>query len=101
MVNNRNNNLGTVSIVKVRELQRLIDELKNTNVANLTEVLTLTNTKLDALAALFGATFNLNGTLAGESYSAHTHNYTDATITDTADGSGTLTETIKITSAKS
>lgn len=34
------------------------------------------------------------------SYNIHSHNYIDVTITDTADGTGTLTETIRTTSAK-
>lgn len=33
-------------------------------------------------------------------YNAHTHNYADATIADTADGSGTVTEITKTTTAK-
>lgn len=35
-----------------------------------------------------------------DNYNAHTHNYQDATIADTAEGTGTLTETTKMTGTK-
>ena len=70
--------------------------------------------KIDALVALLGMTFTRNGTterleLAGNTYSNHTHvktdvtdfdhthDYVDGTINDTADGSGTQTDTARTT----
>ena len=58
--------------------------------------------KIDALVALLGMTFTRNGTterleLTGNTYSNHTHDYVDVTINDTADGSGTQTDTARTT----
>lgn len=41
------------------------------------EELSVINNKLEALATLLGITFNPDGTLSSETYTAHTHSYED------------------------
>jgi len=71
----------------------------STNTVNHRLVLdeSILNNKLNAIANLFGVTFNGDGTINTESYNGHTHEYADATINDTADGSGTQTNTTRET----
>jgi hypothetical protein len=80
-----------------------VDGIKNTVTANTANIATNTDSiaaltvKLDNVANLFGITFNSDGTIATESYTGHTHDYVDSTIEDTADGTGTQTDTTKTT----
>jgi len=67
----------------------------NTKVQAVT--IAVVNAKIDALASALGITFNANGTLQSNGYSSHTHAYTDATIADTADGTGTTSQANKNT----
>lgn len=117
--------LAAAASVKIRELQVLIDTLNNTTVGSLNEdiaanataiaanttnitanttaitantsAIALINAKLTAIAGLFGLVFDINGALTSNSYTSHTHTYEDATIADTADGTGTVTITAKNT----
>ena len=59
--------------------------------------ISLINTKIDTLATIFSIVFNADGTLNSEAYTAHTHDYVDSTIADTADGTGTQTDKTKTT----
>lgn len=62
------------------------------------EVVVLRSNMLDAQSAISTLQSDYAALLAN--YNAHTHNYIDATIADTADGTGTLTETTKTTGTK-
>lgn len=68
----------------------------------LAELLLEVDTLRTDLAAAQSAIAQLqnNYTTLLSDYNAHTHSYIDATINDTADGTGTLTETTKTTAAK-
>lgn len=59
---------------------------------------TLQSEMLTAQSAITMLQNNYNALLS--SFNTHVHNYQDATISDTADGTGTLTETTKTTSTK-
>ena len=59
--------------------------------------ITLINEKINTLASLFSLIFNSDGTLNSEAYTTHTHNYTNSTIQDTADGTGIQTDTTNTT----
>ncbi len=111
-------NLGAVAMGKAAYLQSLIDKLNSTTVGDLsaridsndTDIatlsgridsndadITLINTKIDTIASLFSLVFNSDGTLSSEAYSSHKHDYIESTIADTADGTGTQTDTTKTT----
>lgn len=62
------------------------------------EVVIIRSDLLDAQLAITELQDNYTTLL--NSLNAHVHNYQDATISDTADGTGTLTETTKTTSTK-
>lgn len=62
------------------------------------EVVVLRSDLLDAQSAISTLKSDYAALLAN--YNAHTHNYQDATIADTADGTGALTETTKTTTTK-
>ena len=53
--------------------------------------------KIDAISNLFTISYNSDGSINTESYTAHTHSYKDKTIEDTADGSGATTDTSRTT----
>ncbi|MGB3988524.1 MAG: hypothetical protein WBK67_02405 [Minisyncoccales bacterium] len=123
MFDKKSNSLGAVALAKARELQDLIDILNSTTVGDLVEQLALKATKqeltdglalkatkqeltdglalvhakINSLAAVFGATFNVDGTINIEEYTTHAHNYEDATIADPVDGSGAMTTETKTT----
>ena len=125
MTSQKSNNLGAVALTKARELQALIDILNNTTVGSLNEDITANanaiislnadvdtldgkvttntnaiaslNAKMNALATLFTLVFNQDGSMASEAYTTHTHDYEDATIADTADGTGVESSTTKTT----
>lgn len=63
----------------------------------LSDKLDLVSNKMDAIAALFGMTFDVDGVLTAENYTAHTHDYNDKTISDTGDGTGVETDTARVT----
>lgn len=69
-----------------------------TDVNTLDSSVDILNNKIAAIASVLGITFNADGTLATEEYTTHTHSYVDTTIADTADGTGTESETTKSTS---
>ena len=62
------------------------------------EVVVLRSDLLDAQNAISQLQTDYANLL--NNYNAHTHNYQDATIADTADGTGTLSETTKQTTTK-
>lgn len=74
-----------------------ISDSKNENSNNLYNANDIINAKINSIASLFGITFNIDGTVNLEAYTEHTHNYTDTTITDTTDGTGTEQTTNKVT----
>lgn len=59
--------------------------------------ITLLSTKLSSLCTLFGVVFDESGNVVAQEYSTHTHDYADATIADTADGTGVESSTTKTT----
>lgn len=59
-----------------------------------------TSAKLDEIIRLFSIVFDSSGNITSNNYTTHKHNYQDATIADTADGTGTLSETTKQTTTK-
>ncbi len=81
--------LGRVAFIKAKKLDKLIDILQNTTIGTINDDINIIDTKINSIASLFGITFNTDGTIDTEAYTQHTHNYTDTTITDTEDGSGT------------
>lgn len=85
MTKNKINKLGTVGFAKTIELQRLIDELNNTTVGTLSNDVSTLQTQVSTLIGQMNTLLN------------HTHTYTDTTISDTADGSGTASSTTKTT----
>jgi hypothetical protein len=118
MLNKKSNNLGVVALTKAKELQVLIDTLNNTTVGSLSDNITtnanaitginntlvsinnsinLINTKVSTLASIFSIMLNTDGSLLSEAYSSHTHAYLDGTINDTADATGSQTDTIRNT----
>jgi len=111
-------NLGAVAMGKAAYLQSLIDKLNTTTVgylsaridANDVDIfnisgridsndvdIALINAKINTIASIFSIVFNADGTLNSEAYSVHKHSYIDSTIADTADGTGTQTDTTKTT----
>ncbi len=112
MNNKRVARLGRVAFIKTKKLDKLIATLQNTtigtinddinnielNINNLYNANDIINTKINSIASLFGITFNTDGTVNLEAYTQHTHDYTDTTITDTEDGTGTEQSTDKQTS---
>jgi len=115
---NRKDKLGSVAMAKTSDLQSLIDTLNNTTVGglsndiaklttkvnsqdilinNLQDSLTLAQSKIDSISAIFNILFDSLGAITQESYSAHTHQYSDLTIGDTADGTGVASSTPKNT----
>ncbi|QDF29008.1 hypothetical protein [Halarcobacter anaerophilus] len=108
-LDNKKDKLGLLAFKKTKQLNALIQELRNTTIGSLNEdvnananaiiqideALTIINAKIDSLSNLFGITYNTDGTIATESYTTHTHNYEDTTINDTVDGSGSETATQK------
>ena len=105
--------LGKIAYLRTKKLNDLIATLQNTTIGGLLlrvennedDIITLDdridllNTKMNSIASLFGITFNTDGTINTESYTPHTHGYTDSTIPDTADGTGTVQSEDKETGA--
>ncbi|MDT8337579.1 MAG: hypothetical protein RQ763_00125 [Sulfurimonas sp.] len=69
----------------------------NTAITANAEALAVIDAKIGALSTLFSLAFDVAGVLTTEAYTTHKHSYEDATIADTADGSGTETSTTKTT----
>jgi hypothetical protein len=53
--------------------------------------------KINAISALFSIIYNESFLIQSQAYTTHKHSYTDTTINDTEDGTGTATITIKTT----
>ncbi len=99
----KNKKFGKIAIAKANrteeslggDAEALSDQV-DTNKANITliqsslvsigEDIIETNNKLDAIASLFGITFNADGTLANEIYTSHTHSYDDSGTTKSTGG---------------
>lgn len=97
-----NNLISQKAFIKIRGIAALrleFDVMKDEFDTFKTEF-NATKLKLDQIIALFSIVFKADGTIDAENYTTHKHNYTDATIADTADGTGTLTETTKTTTVK-
>ena len=71
-----------------------------TDVINRLDNITDVTSKLEKIIQLFSITFDSNGNIISNNYTSHTHSYKDATIADTAEGTGTLSETTKTTGTK-
>lgn len=107
-----NNIIDTITIKnmqKVRQIPALREEMEiiKTDMELLKNIIdsfegdiSAINSKLDKIVQLFSIVFDSDGSIASNNYTTHKHNYTDATIADTADGTGTLTETTKTTTIK-
>ena len=105
--------LGKVAWIRTKKLNALISTLQNTtigtinsdieaielNINNLYNTSIVTNNKIASIADIFGITFNPDGTAISQTYTQHTHEYTDSTILDTADGTGTVQSEDKETGA--
>lgn len=101
-ISRTNNLISQKAFIKVRGITALkleFDVMKDEFDTLKTEF-NATKLKLDQIFALFSIVFNPDGTIDAENYTTHKHNYADATIADTADGTGTLTETTKTTTVK-
>lgn len=78
-------NYGLMALSQARKLKELMNALENTTVGALaSQVATLQN-QVTALQA---------------SHASHTHTYVNSFMTDTADGSGVLTQETKNTGVK-
>jgi hypothetical protein len=109
MLDKKRDRIGLIAFKKARQLDKLITELQNTtigslndevdnntlNINNIHNTLTVMQTQIQSISNLFGITYNPDGTIQNENYTAHTHNYEDATISDTTDGSGVETSVTK------
>lgn len=111
MLEEKKDKLGLLAYKRAKKLDKLIEELQNTTIGSLNEdvnantqsinsinqTIQIIQTKLQSIAELFSITFNPDGTIASENYTNHTHSYTDSTISDTEDGTGTQTDNTKQT----
>jgi hypothetical protein len=118
MDENKRNKLGQIALKKARQLDKLIMKLKNTTIGSISEATNNNSRKIEAIekninninsellkiktevqsiSSILGIEYNEDGTVLGEKYTTHTHNYKDVVITDTDDGSGVESETTKET----
>ena len=96
--------LVNLNAIKNRQLQELVDILNNTTVGSITQdidniynTLGVISNQIAALGSVLNITFNPDGTLLNNGYTAHRHDYEDSTINDTADGTGTISTETKQT----